>query len=119
MISTIVKMGFATSPKVSLASRFHNIINGELRGENRQVSYGVNPATRDNLWPVPVATKDDLNEAVQAATVAFKMWSQKHIDERKKMVEAFLEEFLKYEDEFTTLLTKEVGKTVRHTEPAA
>ena len=99
--------------RVSFVSGFYNVINGAVQREKRQVSCGVDPATRDTLWPVAIATQKDLNDAVTFATSAFKEWSKQTIDMRKDAVRSFLKEFLTYEDEFTTLLIKEVGKAVR------
>ena len=58
------------------------------------------------LWPVSIATENDLNYGVTVATSVFDKWSKQMIHMRKDAVQSFLLEFFKYKDESTTLLTR-------------
>lgn len=89
--------------------KFYNIIDGQPRG-SKDIHHGVNPATGQELWDVPIATEQDLNEAVAAAKKAFPAWRATPVQERKEKLVKLAELFTQYADEFTTLLCKESGK---------
>jgi len=96
------------APKVSFTS-FHNVINGELR-DAKEHSNGYYPATGEKLWDVPVASKQDVEEAVQAARAAFKIWRKIPFEERVKTLKAALEVYKPHIEEFGNLILKENGK---------
>ncbi|KAI9757530.1 MAG: hypothetical protein M4579_003443 [Chaenotheca gracillima] len=88
---------------------FHNTVNGEHRG-GKTVYQGINPATREQLWDTPVATKQDLDDAVSAAQQAFPAWSATSLEERREKVKGFADALRSYADELAELLMKEAGK---------
>lgn len=55
-------MSSAIIPKLSF-DVFHNIINGSQKSSNN-FTCGINPATCEKLWDVPIADQDDVNDAV-------------------------------------------------------
>jgi acyl-CoA reductase-like NAD-dependent aldehyde dehydrogenase len=88
---------------------FHNTVNGEPRSS--KVKYnGVDPTTKEKSWDVPVASKDDVEDAVKAAHAAFKKWSQKSWEDRQQALTRYKEVYESYQDELTELLMKETGK---------
>lgn len=88
---------------------FNNIIDGKPRGAN--ISYhGINPATEEKLFDVPVATEADLNDAVASARSAFPVWSQTPFEKRCELVRRYAEAYIFEENGFTELLMKENGK---------
>jgi acyl-CoA reductase-like NAD-dependent aldehyde dehydrogenase len=96
------------SPRVSFTG-FHNVVDGRLR--DAQTTYhGINPATSEKLWPVPVATESDLEDAVKAARHAFNSWAKVTIEGRKRLVEQWIEKLKSHEADFTDLLIHESGK---------
>lgn len=88
---------------------FRNIINGQPR-DSEEKHYGTNPVTGEQLWPVPVATESDVNEAVEAAEKAFESWSQVPFDERKTYLKKFMAHYMAHVDEMIKLLAEETGK---------
>ncbi|KAK4987349.1 hypothetical protein LTR50_004684 [Elasticomyces elasticus] len=88
---------------------FSNIVDGKPRGASSH-NNGINPATGEKLWDVPIGTQDDLNDAVDAAQKAFVSWSQVPMDERKEMIRKFIDLYTSYEKELTDLLCAETGK---------
>ena len=82
----------ATTPTVSFET-YTNIINGGTRGAKSHYT-GTDPSTKDPLWKLPVATKDDVNDAVAAALKAFPAWSRTSIEERSEKMAAFAEGIL-------------------------
>ena len=88
---------------------FSNIINGSLRGSKTSY-HGINPATEEQLFDVPVATEEDLNDAVTSARKAFPEWSQTPFEKRCELVREYAEAYMFHEEAFTELLMKENGK---------
>lgn len=91
---------------------FHNVVNGEKR-KGSDCYHGIDPTTRQKFpHAAPVATNEDLDEAVKAAQNAFQAWSETTLEERSTLLKAFAMKVLSYENEFTELLVKENGKPV-------
>lgn len=91
---------------------FHNIVNGRpvSAKEAKESYHGVMPATGEELWPVPVATEDDLNEAVDAARKAFKTWRNVPVENRRQALYKWSDRIAQYKNELGTLIMKEVGR---------
>ena len=98
-------------PKVSFET-FHNTIDGSPRSAKSQY-HGVNPVTKEELWPAPVATEQDVEDAVAAAHKAFMSWKRDPWKKRKQLLLDFSERVMKYEEAFTNLIIVETGKPVR------
>lgn len=71
---------------------------------------GINPATGQPNPPVPVATADDLDRAVDAAQQAFRKWSKTSYDQRRTALKAFGDAIEANQDALARLLTMEQGK---------
>jgi acyl-CoA reductase-like NAD-dependent aldehyde dehydrogenase len=96
--------------KLSFDSFVH-IINGKARS-SATTRHGLNPANREAKAEVPVATQQDLDDAVAAAKAAFKKWRRVPYEERKKAVVAYADAIDELRDEFRDLLISEQGKPV-------
>ena len=103
-------MSPSKTANISFDSEFANIINGKAHTKSDNYHQGVNPATGEKLWNVPIANQSDVDEAVAAAQKAFESWSVKPIEERKELLKNFRDLWSGYQEEFTTLLCKETGK---------
>jgi acyl-CoA reductase-like NAD-dependent aldehyde dehydrogenase len=88
---------------------FTNIVNGEPRTSKNKYN-GIDPTTKEKLWDVPVASKEDVEDAVKAANSAFRKWSTKSWEERQEVIARFREVYASHMDELTELLLKETGK---------
>ncbi|CAI4217181.1 unnamed protein product [Parascedosporium putredinis] len=64
---------------------FYNIINGEKRS-SAKVERGIDPRTEEELWDCPVASVEELDEAVAAAQKAFVTWSRTTVQERREII---------------------------------
>lgn len=97
-------MGSLDSPK------FYNIINGEKRSaaEFHQVT---DPRTEEPLWDVPLATPEDLEEAIAAANKAFKSWSKSTVPERQTVLAKMSEVISANAAELIEYARKETGKS--------
>ena len=69
---------------------FSNIIDGEPRSSKTKY-HGIDPCTKQPLWDVPVATPQDVDDAVIAATKAFAEW-------KKTTWEYRSERFIRYKE---------------------
>ncbi|RFU73366.1 aldehyde dehydrogenase [Trichoderma arundinaceum] len=90
---------------------FVQIINGKS-APTEQSRHGLNPATQKAKPDVPLATKEDLDRAVDAAKEAFKKWSKVPYEERQAAVLAYADAVEKMRTEFRDLLISEQGKPI-------
>ena len=88
---------------------FSNIVNGQLRNSKNKY-HGIDPTTKEPNWDVPVASHDDIEEAVAAANKAYTSWKKTTWAERTHLIERFKEVYFSYEEELTDLVAKECGK---------
>jgi len=95
---------------------FHNVINGKLVSTSK-TRHGINPATKSPGPEVPIATPQDVDEAVAAARTAFKTWSRTSIEDRKKSMQGLADGMASHREDFAKLLTREQGKPVRSPGP--
>lgn len=90
---------------------FSNTVDGKPRGAKTH-HQGIDPATGEKLWDVPIATKQDVDDAVASAEKAFKSWSQESLEKRKEYLQKYCDLYMSYNEEFIDLLCKEAGKPV-------
>jgi len=88
---------------------FHNIVNGELRSSKTKY-HGIDPTTKQPNWDVPVATQDDVDDAVASANKAFAEWKNTTWAHRTERIARFKESFEAYQEEMIDLLLRETGK---------
>ncbi|GAB7344245.1 hypothetical protein MBLNU457_2126t1 [Dothideomycetes sp. NU457] len=88
---------------------FSNVVDGKNRSADN-FHQGVDPTTGQKLWDVPIATQQDVDDAVEAGLKAFQSWSQTTLDERRDYIRKYIELYKRYENEMTELLKKETGK---------
>ena len=88
---------------------FSNVINGQLKNSKNKY-HGIDPTTKEPNWDVPVASHDDIEEAVAAANKAYASWKTTTWEERTHLIERFKEVYNSYEDELAEVLAKETGK---------
>ena len=88
---------------------FSNIVAGSSRS-SKQKYHGIDPTTKKANWDVPVATPDDIEDAVAAANKAHAEWKTTTWDFRTERLARFKDALEAYQDEMTDLLLKETGK---------
>ncbi len=84
-------------------------INGSAVDGVRKISV-INPATEETIAEVPDASKAQLDEAVEAARLAFIDWRDRPLAERQGYVRQIGDLIEKHADHLMSLLTKEQGK---------
>ncbi|KAF8721650.1 aldehyde dehydrogenase family, partial [Rhizoctonia solani] len=96
-------------------SHYTHIINGKPASSSSTLDV-QNPATQRKIAEVPVATKDQLDEAVAAARAALPAWSAKSQDERAQVLEQIAGIIQKNISEYKHILVSEQGKTLANAE---
>ncbi|KAH6988266.1 aldehyde dehydrogenase [Ilyonectria sp. MPI-CAGE-AT-0026] len=88
---------------------FFNIIGDENRAGSR-VAHGINPSDGSALWDSPLATEQDLNDAVAAAQRAFPKWAATPWSERAAAMKKAAARLREHRKQMTNILVLEVGK---------
>ncbi|CAL3963131.1 unnamed protein product [Diplocarpon coronariae] len=88
---------------------FRNVISGNLVTAS-ETRHAINPATKEPSWEVPIATAQDVDEAVAAARRAFPPWAETPIEQRQHALKSFAAALAKHTSEFAKLLVIEQGK---------
>ena len=90
--------------------KFYNIINGERRSaaKSHQVT---DPRTEQPLWDAPIATPQDLEDAIAAANEAFKTWGKSTVPERQAALFKMVDVVNNNAAEIAELAMKETGKS--------
>jgi len=96
-------------------TEYTHIINGKPVTSSKTLDV-QNPATQKKIAEVPVATKEQLDEAVAAARAALPAWSAKSQDERAQLLEQIAQVIEKNIGEYKQILTSEQGKTLTNAE---
>jgi acyl-CoA reductase-like NAD-dependent aldehyde dehydrogenase len=72
--------------------------------------HGIDPSTGEDLPEVPVATQQDVDEAVKHARQAFKPWAKRSYDDRASYILKLADAIEAQFDDFKSWLIKESGK---------
>ncbi|KAM0354384.1 hypothetical protein ACHAPU_001428 [Fusarium lateritium] len=96
---------------LDLKDNYVQIINGKSAPTDK-TRRGINPANLQEKPPVPIATKENLDQAVDAAKKAFKSWSRVPWEERKKKIIAWGDAVEAQKKDFADLLLSEQGKPI-------
>lgn len=91
-----------------------NFIGGEWKAStSAQLEPVYNPATGEVIAHVPLSTTEELDEAVQVASEAFKTWSRTPVPRRARILFRYQQLLVEHWDELAKLITKENGKNVK------
>ncbi|CAE7065228.1 unnamed protein product, partial [Rhizoctonia solani] len=91
------------------ASRYGHIINGKEVFSEKMTSV-FNPATGLHLADVPVLSPHQLDEAVNAAELAFPAWASKTYEQRGSVLLGMADIIETHASDYKELLTSEQGK---------
>lgn len=94
-----------------------NFVNGSFCKSSSSRSIDViSPLNGEQLSVVPMSSKADLDEIVDAATAAFKTWSRTPIKERVQVFYRYRTLLEQHKTELTKLCSEENGKTITEAE---
>ena len=88
----------------------HFIEGKNYSGDSKRKSKVFNPATGEQSAEVKLATKEDVNKAVENAKNSFQMWSNTPSLQRARIMFKFKELIEKNSDELTKIIVSEHGK---------
>lgn len=90
-----------------------HLINGEkVAGTSGRFTEARNPATGEIITKVPLATKAELDAAVEKAAQAQKEWAKVNPQRRARIFMKFGDLLNQHMDELAEILSKEHGKTI-------
>lgn len=89
---------------------------GDAAEPTRQTHHSVDPRNEEELWPCPIATTQDIEDAITSANAAFPAWSQTTLAERQKLLVGIADQIKAHEEELTDILRRETGKSVSREE---
>ncbi len=89
---------------------FHFVDGKEFKGESKRLADVFNPATGEVQAKVNLASKSDVNIAIQVASKAFPEWADTPPITRARILFKFKELIEKNSDELTKLIVAEHGK---------
>lgn len=91
--------------------QFFNVVDGKLRDSPR-THRGIDPSSKKQLWDVPVASRQDLDDAVSAAGEVFPEWSKTPWTGRAKLLREAAQVLEGNRGKMAQLLAVEGGKPV-------
>ncbi|MEM9986294.1 MAG: aldehyde dehydrogenase [Bacteroidota bacterium] len=93
--------------------RIKNYLGGEWHPPHRQAYLStINPATGELLAEIPASDKADLDQAVEAARIAFPTWSELSVQARSQFLWKMADGIAKRLEEFAQLESQDNGKPV-------
>lgn len=95
------------------AEKLKNYINGEWVESDTTVYEEVyNPATKEVIGRVPISTKEDIEQATNAARAAFEKWKNVAVPRRARILFNYQQLLTKNKEELARLITIENGKNL-------
>lgn len=90
----------------------HHFVNGEqVEGTSGRYSNVYNPSTGEVIAQVPLATKDEVKNAIEVAKKAFPAWKKTSSGKRAEIVLKFRQLLKEHEEELIEVICQESGKT--------
>ncbi len=92
--------------------KIENFINGSFHKHNGDTLEVTSPITDSIIGYVPISTRNDLDKAVQLASIAQKQWSAQTLKERSQVVYKYRALLIQNRNDLSNLLHTENGKTM-------
>ena len=91
-------------------------IDGEWLGRGtRRTQQVINPATGGTIGELPLADRQDLDRALEAAATGFRVWRRASADERARVLKKAADLIRQRADRIASIATLEEGKTLAET----
>jgi len=96
------------------SDRLRLLINGQwIASESEQFLPVMNPGTGQEICQVPLALKEEVNEAATSAEAAFELWKEVPLPERMQYLFKMKSVFEEHAEELARVNTQNHGKTIR------
>lgn len=79
---------------------------------HREEIVSINPATKEELGTIPIATKDEIHQTVESARIAFSSWKKTTFKKRGSFLKNLAKEIQTNADSLARLITLEMGKPI-------
>ena len=96
----------------TIIKEFSMTINGNSVATKDKLPV-INPANEKIIAQVPIASKVDLDNAVEAAKKTFQKWTVLSVDEREAKLAAFADAIYQHREELAELFTLEMGRPIK------
>ncbi len=91
-----------------------NYVGGEwVLPKSDQTEEVLNPATGEVIARVPISSQEDVDQAVEAAAVAFETWKEVAVPKRARILFKYQQLLVDHWDELAELITIENGKSFK------
>jgi len=97
--------------KQKMKALTHFIDGVEVAGTSGRFSEVYNPSTGEIIAQVPLASKEEVKQAIQLAKAAFPGWKKTAIGKRVEVLHRFRQLLVEKQDELIALICEESGKT--------
>lgn len=74
--------------------------------------HSINPSSQEIIWQGKTASEDQVNNAVDAAKKAFKVWSKLSLEKRLKFLDKYNLLLEEKQEHLANLISKEIGKNI-------
>ena len=92
--------------------QLHHFVNGQnISGKSGRFSTVFNPATGEAIATVPLATKEEVKEVIDAAQAAFPAWRNLSVAKRAEIVLRFRNLLAENKEKVMEIICTESGKT--------
>ncbi|MBL6933494.1 MAG: aldehyde dehydrogenase family protein, partial [Rhodospirillales bacterium] len=96
-----------------MTKTLHHFIDGKLvEGKSGRMGDVFNPATGDVTALVPLATADEVRDAIRSAAAALPGWAATPPARRTQVLFKFRELLIQHTDDLAEMLSAEHGKTI-------
>ena len=95
-------------------SNFSMTIGGQAVQSSKMIDV-INPSTGEVFAQAPDCSREQLDDAVRAATEAFPGWKRTQIEERANMLMKASERLEQHADKLASLFTREHGRPMEGT----
>ncbi|MGE7114666.1 CoA-acylating methylmalonate-semialdehyde dehydrogenase [Lysinibacillus sp. NPDC047702] len=97
--------------KQKMKALTHFIDGVEVAGTSGRFSEVYNPSTGEIIAHVPLASKEEVKQAIQLAKAAFPEWKKTAIGKRVEVLHRFRQLLIEKQDKLIALICEESGKT--------
>lgn len=93
---------------------FYNIVGAERR-DGQNCTRVTCPRTGEALWEAPLASKEDLEDAVSSGRASARSWGNASLHIRQNLLRDFALELTAWAKSLSPILARETGKSVSQT----
>ncbi|TCZ76509.1 CoA-acylating methylmalonate-semialdehyde dehydrogenase [Paenibacillus albiflavus] len=99
---------------IGTIQKLNNFVNGQwIPASSDKYEPVFNPATGEVIAEVPLSSREDLNQAVQVAEIAFQTWSKTPVPNRTRILFRYIHLLTQHAEELAETIVREHGKNLK------